>query len=134
MHEEMEECKAVLRQHLEDSRENNSNVSSHCLNHFLNSTEGYTCPHEFTEGYICTHEHTECDICMKPFAALALIDFMITKVCDTKRQKMFKREHEMHLRNILFMNGTHKTFCCPKTNARCNRGVNGRKHSFAGGR
>ena len=81
MRKEMEECKSVLRQHLEDSMGKESNVSSHCLQHCLNSTEGFT----------CTHEHTECDMCVKPFAALALVDFMISKVRDV-RQKQISRE------------------------------------------
>ena len=38
MRKEMEECKSVLRQHLEDSTGKESNVSSHCLQHCLNST------------------------------------------------------------------------------------------------
>ena len=36
MRKEMEDCKAVLRQHLEDSMEKDSHVSSHCLNNCLN--------------------------------------------------------------------------------------------------
>ena len=80
MRKDMELCKSVLRQHLEDSMHANSHVSSHCLNHSLSSTEGFT----------CNHEHTECEMCVKPFAALALVDFLITKVPDNRRQKMFK--------------------------------------------
>ena len=57
MRKEMEECKAVLRQHLEDSMEKESNVSSHCLQQCLNSTALH-------EGFTCTHEHTECKMCV----------------------------------------------------------------------
>ena len=46
MSTEMEECKAVLRQHLEDNMKPNSNVGSHCLNHALNPTENFQCSHE----------------------------------------------------------------------------------------
>ena len=70
MRKEMEECKTVLRQHLEDSMHPTSFVSSHCLNHCLNPTEGYA----------CTHDHTECETCVKPFRALALVEYLITKV------------------------------------------------------
>ena len=38
MRKEMEECKAVLRQHVKDSTQTNSVVSSHCLNYCLSST------------------------------------------------------------------------------------------------
>ena len=95
MRKEMEECKAVLRQHLEDSMEKDSHVSSHCLNNCLNSSEGFT----------CTHEHTECEMCVKPFAALALVDLMITKLRNERQKKNFKREHELHLRNIILFMG-----------------------------
>ena len=95
MRKDMELCKSVLRQHLEDSMHANSHVSSHCLNHSLSSTEGFT----------CNHEHTECEMCVKPFAALALVDFLITKVPDNRRQKMFKREHELLLRSVVLFMG-----------------------------
>ena len=95
MRKEMEDCKAVLRQHLEDSMEKDSHVSSHCLNHCLNSSDGFT----------CTHAHTECEMCVKPFAALALVDLMITKVRNERQKKIFKREHELHLRNIILFMG-----------------------------
>ena len=49
MRKEMEECKAVLRQHVEDSMQTNSVVLTHCLNHCLSSTEGFTCNHEHIE-------------------------------------------------------------------------------------
>jgi len=80
MRKEMEECKSVLRQHLEDSMEKKSNVSSHCLQHCLNSTE----------GFICTHEHTECEMCVKPFAALEFVDFGISKVRDERQKTNFQ--------------------------------------------
>ena len=95
MRKDMELCKSVLRQHLEDSMHANSHVSSHCLNHSLSSTEGFT----------CNHEHTECEMCVKPFAALALVDFLITKVQDNCRQKMFKREHELLRRSVVLFMG-----------------------------
>ena len=109
MRKEMEEYKAVLRQHLEDTKEKKSQVSSHCLNHCLNSTERFT----------CTHNHTECEMCVKPFAALALVDFIITKVCNERQKKIFKREHELHLRSIILFMG-HCAFSCSATNAGCN--------------
>ena len=74
----MEECKTVLRQHLENSMHPSSFLSSHCLNHSLNPTEGYS----------CTHNHTECETCVKPFRALALIYHLITKVKDDRQQKI----------------------------------------------
>ena len=63
MRKDMELCKSVLWQHLEDSAHTNSHMASHCLNHGLNSTEGFS----------CSHDHTECEMCVKPFAALALV-------------------------------------------------------------
>jgi len=57
MRKEMEECKTVLRQHLEDSMHPSSFLSSHCLNHSLNPTEGYS----------CAHNHPESETCGKPF-------------------------------------------------------------------
>ena len=95
LRKDMELCKSVLRQHLEDSAHSNSHVSSHCLNHGLNSTEGFS----------CSHDHTECEMCVKPFAALALVDLLITKVQDTRRQKIFKREHELLLRSVVLFMG-----------------------------
>ena len=92
MHKEMEECKAVLGKHLEDSMEKSSNVSSHCLNHCLNSTERFT----------CTHNHTECEMCVKPFAALALVDFMITKKTKANFQERARVAPQKHY----FIHGT----------------------------
>ena len=91
----MEECKSVLRQHLEDSVEKESNVSSHCLQHCFNSTDGFT----------CTHKHTECKMCVKPFPALAFVDFMISKVRDVRQKQIFKREHDLHLKCIVLFTG-----------------------------
>ena len=113
MRKEMEECKSVLRQHLEDSMGKESNVSSHCLQHCLNSTDGFT----------CTHEHTECEMCVKPFAALALVDFMISKVRDVRQKQIFKRKHDLHC----FIHGAHSAFSCSATHAGCNNRCNARK-------
>ena len=88
---DIELCKSVLQQHLEDSMHANSHVSSHCLNHSLNSTQGYT----------CNHDHSEYDLCVKPFAVFALVDFMITKVQDNGSQKKSKRKHELLLRSVV---------------------------------
>jgi len=44
-------------------------------------------------------------MCVKPFAALALVDLLITKVQDTRRQKIFKREHELLLRSVVLFMG-----------------------------
>ena len=94
MRKEMEECKTVLRQHLENSMHPSSFLSSHCLNHSLNPTEGYS----------CTHNHTECETCVKPFRALALIYHLITKVKDDRQKKSWRREHDLYLKNrVLFM-------------------------------
>ena len=95
MRKEMEECKSVRRQHLEDSMEKESHVSSHCLHHCLNSSEGFT----------CTHEHTECEMCVKPFAALALVNFMISKVQDERQKQMLKSEHDLHQKSIVLFMG-----------------------------
>jgi len=103
MPSEMEVCTKVLRQHMEDSMRPNSDVSSHCLNHCLNPTENYT----------CDHEHKECDMCVKPFRALALVDVLISKVGDERRKKMFQREHEVLLRNVvLFMGHVVRSVPC----------------------
>ena len=95
MRKEMEDCKTVLRQHLEDSMHPTSFVSSHCLNHCLNPTEGYA----------CTHDHTECETCVKPFRALALVEYLITKVKDERQQKTWRREHDLYLKNIVLFMG-----------------------------
>ena len=100
MRKDMELCMSVLRQHLEDSTHTNSHVSSQCLNHSLNSTEGFS----------CSHDHTECEMCVKTFAALALVDLLITKVQDNRRQKIFKQEHEMLLRSVVLFMG-HLQVC-----------------------
>ena len=72
----------------------NSDVSSQCLNHCLNPTENYS----------CEHKHQECEMCVKRFRALALVDLMISKMPDERRRKLFKREHEVFMRNlVLFM-------------------------------
>ena len=73
MRKEMEECKAVLRQHLEDS-----------FNLFSKSLS------EFHRG-----------VHLQP----VLVDSLISDVRDNRRQKMFKREHELHLRSIILFMG-----------------------------
>ena len=40
-------------------------------------------------------------MCVKPFRALALVDLLISKVADERRKKMFQREHEVLLRNVV---------------------------------
>ena len=42
---------------------------------------------------------------MKPFRALALVDLLISKVADEIRKKMFQREHEVLLRNVVLFMG-----------------------------
>ena len=94
MRAEMEVCKNVLCQHMEDSMRTNSDVPSHYLNHCLDPTEDYT----------CEHKHQECDMCVKPFRALALVNLMISKLPDERRRKLLQCEHEVLLRNlVLFM-------------------------------
>ena len=94
MRKDMELCKSVLRQHLEDSAHTNSQVSSYCLNHCLNSTKGFKS---------CSHDPAGCEMCVKLFPALALVDYLITKVQDNRRQKIFIREHELLLRSVVLL-------------------------------
>ena len=44
-------------------------------------------------------------MCVKPFRALALVDLLISKVADERRKKMFQREHEVLLRNVVLFMG-----------------------------
>ena len=69
-------------------------------------------------------------MCVKPFAAPALVDFLITKVPDNRRQKMFKREHEL----CDSVYGARGALCCPKTHAGCNSRVNARGNAVIGDR
>ena len=44
-------------------------------------------------------------MCVKLFRALALVDLLISKVADERRKKMFQREHEVLLRNVVLFMG-----------------------------